>query len=37
MVYFKKQPTDREAAERIKDQNVQAAINSGIITKKQYI
>ncbi|GIJ91232.1 hypothetical protein Asppvi_010197 [Aspergillus pseudoviridinutans] len=33
-VYFRKQPTDDEAAERAKDKRVQAAINSGILGKR---
>ncbi|KAF7161736.1 hypothetical protein CNMCM5623_007223 [Aspergillus felis] len=33
-VYFRKQPTDDEAAERAKDKRVQAAINSGLLGKR---
>jgi len=33
-IYFKKQPTDEEAAERVKNEKVQAAMNSGIFGKK---
>lgn len=33
-VYFKKQPTDEEAAVRIKSPRVQAAINAGILYKQ---
>ncbi|KAF4454856.1 Aldehyde dehydrogenase, conserved site [Fusarium austroafricanum] len=33
-IYFTKQPTDEEAAERVKENKVQAAINSGILGKK---
>ncbi|RSM14718.1 hypothetical protein CDV31_005300 [Fusarium ambrosium] len=30
-IYFKKQPTDEEATERIKDKKVKAAVNSGLL------
>ncbi|KAG8674144.1 hypothetical protein FPOAC2_00120 [Fusarium poae] len=33
-IYFIKQPTDKEAAERVKEDLVQAAVNSGILGKK---
>lgn len=32
-IYFKKQPTDEEAAERVKEKKVKAAVNSGVLTK----
>ncbi|RSL74843.1 hypothetical protein CEP51_011411 [Fusarium floridanum] len=32
-IYFKKQPTDEEATERIKDKKVKAAVNSGLLGK----
>lgn len=32
-IYFKKQPTDEEAAERVKEKKVKAAVHSGLVTK----
>lgn len=33
-IYFTKQPTDEEAAQRVQDKKVRAAINSGLLRKK---
>lgn len=33
-IYFTKQPTDEEAAERVKDKKVKAAVNAGLLKKK---
>ncbi|KAH8750661.1 hypothetical protein BGZ57DRAFT_914155 [Hyaloscypha finlandica] len=32
-VYFKKQPTDEEAAERVKEKKVNSAVNAGLVSK----
>jgi len=33
-IYFTKQPTDEEAAERVKEKKVQAAVDAGLLKKK---
>lgn len=33
-IYFTKQPTDEEAADRVKEKKVKAAVNAGILMKK---